>query len=66
MQAKAPADEVVGVEEPAQEEGVGERRFGRATAVAGGPRIGARAARPDLENPDGVEPRNGAATRPDR
>ena len=66
MEAKPAPDEVVGVEEAAEEEGVGQRRLGPAMAVAGGPRIGARAARADLQDPDRVEPRDGAAARPDR
>ena len=45
--------------------GVGHRRLLAAAPVAGGPRRGARAPRPDLQRPGGIEPGQAAAPRSD-
>ena len=47
-----PAGEVVGVQVAEQQVRVGDRRRRAAPPVAGGPRVGAGAARPDLQDPE--------------
>ena len=61
-----PAHEVVGVDQAADHEGVGQRRLGPAPPVAGRAGVGAGAPGADLEEPGPVEPGDGAAAGADR
>ena len=57
----AAAEEIIGIEQAADEVGVGHRRVAAAAAVAHRPRIGARALRPDREEAGAVDPDDRAA-----
>ena len=59
----AAAQEVRGIEQTEHDIGVGDRGGPATAAIAGGPRIGARALRPDVEDAARVHPRDGAAAR---
>ena len=62
-----PAEEVVGVQQPEHEVGVGDRRPGAAAAVTDGPGVGARALGPDAQGAGlRVDPRQAAAAGADR
>ncbi len=60
------AEEVIGVEVAAYEVGVGDRGPGTAASIAGRPRIGAGALRPDIEEAAAVDPGDRAAAGGDR
>ena len=59
------AEEVVGVDQPEQEIGVGDRRRRPAASVAGRARVRSGAVRPDLEEAEIVDPRDRTAARAD-
>jgi hypothetical protein len=61
VEPPAAAEERVRVHDPERHGGVGHRRLVTAAPVAGGARVCARAARPDLRDPARVEPRDAAA-----
>ncbi len=62
---QAPAEEVVRVDHARHQLRVGDRRRRAALAVARGPRVGARAARPDVQAAGVVDPGDRAAARAD-
>ena len=61
VEGHAPAQEEVRVQVAQQQVGVGHRGFGTAEAVAGGPRVGAGAARSHLQEAQLVDPGDAAA-----
>ena len=61
IEARAAAEEVVGIEEAEHEVGVGHRRFDAAAAIAGRARLRAGALGPDMEHAAVVDARNRAA-----
>ena len=66
VQLQVAGEKELGRETPEHDVRVGRRRLRSATAVAGGARVGAGAARPHLEDPGRVDPGEAAAARPDR
>ena len=58
-------EEVIGVQPIEGDAGVGDGGLHPAQTVAGGPRPGARALRPDAERPSGIDPGDAAAAGPD-
>ena len=65
VEPHAPAEEVLGVNEPGEEIAVRDGRAGAAPTVAYGPRVGARALRADLEHALGIHPEHRTAARAD-
>ena len=62
IEARTAAEKVVGVEEAQNEAGVGHRRFAAASAIAGGPRLGACALGSDVQYAAVVDARNRATS----
>ena len=66
LQGQTPAQEVVGVDPPEHDGGVGDGRVAAAVAVAGWARLGACALRADAEQTAGVDPDDRAPAGADR